>query len=220
MQLIGNYAIYSYDEADFELVKSIENYLNNNAKTIFKLFGFVPQKKANIFIIPTKKEYDETLQKIRNNDSPIPEWNVGTTSYKGNIYYLSLRDYKNTTHKNILQDSLNVMSYYLKALFHEYIHFVTFEYCYLREFPIPCKCILEGIAQYYSEQKDISTLKFDYSLEDILYGSNCFDGWLLYVNYIVKHYNEDYLLGLLEEFGYATNEIERIYEDVKKYYNN
>lgn len=218
MQLIGNYAVYSYDEADFELVKSIDNYLNNNAKTIFKLYGFVPQKKVNIYIIPTKKEYDETLQKIRNNDSPIPSWNVATTSYKGNIYYLSLRDYINTSHKNILENPAYAMTYYLKALFHEFIHFVTFEYCYLRNYTIPCKCILEGIAEYYSEQKDITTLKFDYSLEDILYSNNCYDGWLLYVNYIVNHYNEDHLLSLLEEFGYATREIERMYEDVKKYY--
>ncbi len=220
MQLIGNYAVYSYDNVDFELVKSIDNYLNNNAKKIFELFGFIPEKKANIFILPSKKEYDETLQKIRKNSSPIPSWNVGTTSYSGNIYFLSLRDYKNTSHKDILLDSVNVMSFYLKCLFHEYIHFVTYEYCYLRKFPIPCKCILEGIAQYYSNQKDISTLKFNYSLNDILYSSNCYDGWLLYVNYIVNHYNEDYLLGLFEEFGYASDEIIRIYEDVKNYYNS
>lgn len=220
MQLIGNYAVYSYDQADFELVKSIDNYLNNNVNNIFKLFGFVPEKKVNIFIIPSKKEYDETLQKIRNSNAPIPLWNVGTTSYKGNIYFLSLRDYKNTSHKNILIDPANVMLIYLKSLFHEYIHFVTYEYCYLRKFPIPCKCILEGVAQYYSNQKNISALKFDYSLNDILYSSKCYDGWLLYVNYIVNHYSEDYLLGLFEEFGYATTEIEKMYEDVKKYYNN
>ena len=76
--------------------------------------------------------------------------------------YVSLYDYKNTSHsydKNNFDKALND---YKKNIIHEFVHFVTYLFCKKYSLNYPLKYLSEGIAQYLSKQKDDINLKFDY----------------------------------------------------------
>ena len=218
MRYEGKYAIFNYDEKDKDLIYHLESYINDKATRIFDFFGYVPSEKVNISIIPTKEEYDNQLKKIRNSDLPIPLWNIGTTTYDNRINLVSLNDYQNTAFKNQLNNYDNALLEYQKTILHEFVHYVTISYCNEFKYPIPCKCLLEGIAQYLSGQREDKKMEFKYSLDDLLLTNNCYDGWLLFVRYILTTFPEDYFIGLLEDYNYASREIISKYEDVKKYY--
>ncbi len=195
----SNYERVIYDEVDGSLVDHIISYIDDNADMVFSFFGYKPDKKVDIYIVKDKDNYDTILKGLRNSNEDIPKWNIGTTTYDGRIYYLSLNDYANTSHQNETLDG------YKKTILHEFVHFVTYEYCNNKKISYPHQILLEGIAQYLSNQNSEKEIKYnpekDFSYDNALY----------VVRYIMDNKGKDYFLYLLEH-----DEIKGVIEEIKK----
>jgi len=210
------YAKFIYNEEDEELVNSLENSLNENGQKIFDFFdSSLERTPLEIKIIPTKKEYDELNKKRRGVE--IPKWSIGTF-YDNTIEYVSLNDYKNTTHAFPKEKYNEALDYYKKTIIHEFTHYVLFLYIKKYNNVSPLKYLNEGIAQYLSGQRDNMKYEFNYSLDDIL-GNNCYPGWYLMTKYIIEKYGKEYFLKLVIDSKLATDETPRIYEEAKKYFS-
>ena len=209
------YAKFIYSKEDETLVDELDAYLNDNAERIFDFFDSALERKPlNIKIIPTKKEYDELNQKRRGVE--IPKWSIGTF-YDNTIEYVSLNDYKNTTHAFPPEKYDEALEYYKKTFVHEFTHYVLLIYKEQFNNDYPIKYLNEGIAQYLSGQRDDNKYEFNYSLDDIL-SNNCYAGWFLMTKYIVEEYGREYFLELVVDNELAIKETPRLYEEVKNYY--
>ena len=74
------------------------------------------------------------------------------------------------------------------------------------------KCLSEGIAQYLSNQKSDSVLKFNYSLSEILTSNQCYNGWYLVTKYIIEKYPRELFIELLKDNNRAEKFIKDKYE--------
>ena len=126
MEKNSKYANFIYSKEDEALVNSLEEHLNNNAERIYEFFDpNLERKPVTIKIIPTKKEYDE-LNKVRRGIPEIPKWSIGTY-YDNTIEYVSLNDYKNTSHAFPEEKYNEALEYYKKTFVHEFTHYVLFQ---------------------------------------------------------------------------------------------
>ena len=212
MKYTGNYIYFEYEETDQELVYILEEYINEHAQRIFDFFNYTPKEKVTVYIIPTKEEYDRKLNEIRNTDTTIPSWNVATTTYDNKILFLSNKGYVDEYGKEIDD--------YKQTFLHEFIHYVTFNYCTNFNYKIPFKCLSEGIAQYLSNQKENENLEFNCTEEEFINGNKCYDEWLLFTRYVLSNYEKEYFLDLLKDDNYAKTEIDTLYKKLNEYYND
>ena len=130
-----------------------------------------------------------------------------------------MHDYKNTSHASILDDYQYALEYYKKTIIHEYVHFVNVLYTNCRNYPYPLKCLLEGIAQLLSKQKENLKCDYNFTLEDLFDSDKCYNGWYLTVKYIIEVLGKDYFLNLFKDRDYAKEEIKRLYPEIKEYYD-
>ena len=215
MEYISKYAKYIYEKQDEDLIKGLDKYINRYAEDIFSFFDpTLERKQVEITIMPTKEEYDNLVKKLRNTDK-IPNWDIGNT-YNGNITFVSIYDYKNTSHAFKPEDFDKALIDYNKTIVHEYVHFVTILYQIKNNINKPLRYLTEGIAQYLSHQRDDLNRNFHYSLEDILESKSCYIGYYLMVNYILENYGKEYFFKLLSDNDYALEETKKIYEEIKK----
>ncbi len=135
------------------------------------------------------------------------------------IYYLSLNDYKNTSHAFDKSDYDIRLNSYKKTILHEFIHYVNRYFCKINNCEFSCKYLAEGIAQYLSNQNDSNLLQFNYSVDDILNSNNCYNGWYLVTKYIIENYSQDFFLDLLKDREEAKQFLEMHYKNIKDYYS-
>ena len=218
MERMSNYFKFNYSETDKDLIVELEDYLNQKYEDIFNFFDSSLQKEqVEINIIPTKKEYDEIAKKIREVDS-IPSWSIGI-SHDNKIEYVSLHDYKNTSHKFNEDKYLEKLDYYKKTIVHEYVHFVAGIYLKNNNCDYPIKYLNEGIATYLSGQKDDIEIPFNFKIEDILESKSSYDAWYLLTKHIIEEYGKEYFLELFKNRELAINETPRLFEEAKEYFN-
>lgn len=214
MEYISKYAKYIYEKEDEDLINSLDDAINKEAENIFNFFDpTLKRKKVEIHIIPTKKEYDEITGKRRNKE--VPKWEIGNAG-DGIITYVSLKDYKNTTHKFKPEEYDKALDCYKKTIVHEYVHYVTIQYQIKNNIDNSLKYLTEGIAQILSHQRDNIKLEFNYSLEDILESKECYLGFYLITKYILDNYGKEYFFKLLSNKELALEETKKIYKNIKK----
>ena len=219
MDKMTTYAKFIYEKSDEDLIHELEEALNKNAKSIINFFdSSLPKKIVEIRIIPTKEEYDKIVQK-RKGTTKTPAWEIGN-SYGSVIEYVSLHDYKNTSHAFEPERYEQAIDDYKKTIVHEYVHYIVDLYHKIHHTDFPLRYLNEGIAQYLSGQRIYLKQFVNYSLEDILNSNDCYAGWFLLTKYILEKYGKNYFLELLENNQKAFSETPRLHAEAKDYYDN
>ena len=217
MERITEYYKFNYSKQDEDLIIELEEYLNSKREEIFNFFDpSLKRELVEINIIPTKKEYDEISKRIRGVDS-IPLWSIGM-AHDNKIEYVSLHDYKNTSHAFSEDKYYERLDYYKKTIVHEYVHFVGGLYLKKNKKEYPAKYINEGIATLLSGQKDNADIQFNFKIEDILESKSSYDAWYLLTKYIIEKYGKEYFLSLFGNRELALKEAPRLFEEAKEYY--
>lgn len=220
MKKIFKNAIFEYDKEDEDLILDLNNYIDEHVDEIYYFFGNdVEREIPYIRIIRTKEEFDKLCRKYYEiyDNQPIPNWLIGFTNNDG-IFYLSINDYKSTSHAFKKEDYEENLDYYKKTIVHEYIHFVNILFCKKHNCYYTIKYLSEGVAQVLSKQNEKEKLKFVCSLDDLLNGTNCYNGWYLVFKYIINNYPQEFILELFKDDIKAQELITNIYDDIKKYY--
>ena len=219
MEKITKYARFNYSEQDQDLINILDEYLNTHSEEIFNFFDpTLSNTMINIDIIPTKKGYDEIVQK-RRHTTEIPAWEIGNYN-NGTIEYVSLHDYKNTKHAFSPEKYDEALDSYKKTIVHEFVHFVLGLYIVKINSVGPLKYLNEGIAQYLSHQRDGMNLSFTYSLDDIVNSKNCYPGWFLLTKYIIEEKGKDYFMMLLKDKQKAIQDTPLLYNEAKSFYDD
>lgn len=214
MQKECKFAIFNFDECDQNLIDELVEFLDQNAQRIFDFFELQATKKVIVNIIPTKKEFDDFIRKSRNlsDEDKIPRWVIGTFA-DGVITYLSLNDFKNTSH------ACKGLEYYKKTILHEFVHFTNALFNALHNCPYTEKFLSEGIASYLSMQRDGKKIDFDYSIEEVLSTKRfnpSYDAWHLLTQYLVENYDKEFVLGLFKDNQQARKFVKKeLFEKVK-----
>ncbi|MBR1817587.1 MAG: hypothetical protein IJ772_01935 [Bacilli bacterium] len=176
MEKITKYAKFVYEESDEDLIRELEESLNQNAEAIIHFFdSSLPKELVEIKIIPTKEEYDKIVQE-RTEFKEIPKWNIGN-SHSSVIEYVSLHDYKNTSHAFTPEKYNQALEGYKRTIVHEYVHYIVNLYHRIHHTEFPLRYLNDGIAQYLSGQRDGIKEVYFYSLENILNSQNGYAGW-------------------------------------------
>ena len=213
MKLTCKYANINYEENDKDLAEKLGKYLEKHAEEIYDFFDPTLERKIIDINLMTKKEYDKLHKEIYHGE--VPKWSVGF--YNGKcINYVSLNDYKNTSHK--IDNYEEALSYYLKTIVHEYIHFVTSEYCIKNKLNKPIKYLSEGIAQVLSGQRDNDKINFTYNTDDILNNTN-YGAWYMTTKYILDVEGKDKFFELLSNEEKSKNYVIENIDNMKKHYN-
>ena len=219
MQKECKYAIFNFEECDQNLIDEILQFLDNHAQRILDFFEVLPNKKVEINIIPTKIEMDNYIRATRGlkKDEKVPAWLIGT--YKnGTITYLSLNDFKNTSHSFSNQE--DALQYYKKTILHEFVHFVNDEFNIINNISYTEKFLSEGVASYLSNQREGKKLLFDYSLDEILSTkrfSACYDGWHLLMQYLIENYDKNFVLELFKNNNQAIEFLKKeLFDKIKQ----
>ena len=218
---ITDSVIFNYKEEDSLLINELESFINDNKKRICDFFNInVENNKPIINIIDKKNKLDDIHRKFNNLKSnvEVPKWLIGLSGPDMQIYQLSINDYDNTSHAFKKEEyEINLLKY-KKTMLHEYIHYINRLFCKENNSDFSIKCLREGIAQYLSGQKDNDLLEFNYSLEDILNGNSCYNGWYLVTKYIVENYPHEMFLELSKDKNKAEDFIRNSYIQIKDYY--
>ena len=213
-----NNAIYIYDVEDKSLIDEISIFMDDNSKRIIDFFELDNIDKPLINIVKSKEELDKIFVKFNKPKEEVPKWLIGMSTSDMNIYCLSLNDYKNTTHAFKEEEYDKALNNYKKTVLHEYIHYVNRCFCKLNNSEFSIKYLSEGIASYFSNQKEDIIINFDYSINDLLNSNNCYDGWFLITKYIIEKYPKKILLELLINKNKAKEFLENKYIEIKNYY--
>ncbi len=217
MEKDSKYAKFCYSEEDEELVDILKDYLDEKAESIFEFFDTtLSRDKVEIHIIPTKEEYDKSLSK-RTGRTDIQKWSIGNC-HDGIIEYVSLNDYKNTSHAFPIEKYDKALDNYKKTIVHEYVHYVLGLYLKKNNVDYTRKYLIEGIAQYLSNQREKLKMNITKSLEEILNRNDCYEEWLLMTKYIIEKYGREYFLELVLNKEKSFQETNNIYEESKEYY--
>ena len=219
MEKVTKYARFNYCEQDHDLINDLDEYINAHVGEVYDFFDIeLPRDLVKINIIPTKKQYDELVQN-RKQILEVPLWEIGNYN-NGIIEYVSLHDYKNTTHAFPPEKYDENLEYYKKTIIHEYVHYVIGLYLTNTKSDNPLKYLNEGLAQYLSHQRDKVKPIFTYSLDEIINSKNCYLGWYLITKFIIEEKGKDYFLKLLKNSDYALSLTPKIYKEAKEFYNN
>lgn len=199
----SKYFIVKYNNIDY--IDKLLNDIDNEAIRILEFFnikGF--NKKAELNIINTKKEFSKLIKELINLDDD--EYGIGFV--KDSIMYcLSFEDYKSTYYKDDTYED------FVKTIIHEFVHF-----CQTKK---SIRCINEGLACYLSKQyENKDNIVFDCELDDLLNDKMVnYDNYYLIVKYIFDNYDKEYVDRIISDKEFARSEIEKIYykcKEVKK----
>ena len=228
MKKEGKFAIFNFEAQDTKLIDELSVYLDNNAEEIFNFFELdICQEtiKLQINIIPNKQSFDECYNKDHNlpQGQIVKDWVIGYYNNKNNkIVYLSLTDYKNTAHAELLQDYDKALDYYKKTIVHEFVHYANALYCHKNSCGHTIKYLSEGLASYLSQQRKDKKIEFCYTLEDILsHKKPCYDGWHLITKYLVENYPKNFVLDLIKDRYKSEDFLKKeLYPKVKNKYSS
>lgn len=215
-------AIFNFRECDKDLIDTLAEYIDENAKKIWDFFEVsMPKEKPTINIIPTKKEYDDLYRSTRGLDknSPVEKWKIGNCR-NGVITYLSLHDYKNTSHAFDEKYFDKALNYFQKTILHEYVHFANEIFNKIHSCTYTEKYLVEGIATYLSGQKDGFLISLSATKEQILNKDKFFyDDYYLLTKYFVEHYDKEYVLNVFQNSKLAEELLNNeLYEKSFQYY--
>lgn len=219
MKKEGQFAVFSYKKCDEDLIEGLDDYLNQNAKKIFDFFEIeVPNKKVQINIVPTKKEYDERCRKegFFKWQTEIPKSAVGNyNSENGQITYLSLHDFDNTSHKGRTEIE------YKKTILHEFTHYVCHLFRQKHDCGYTIQYLSEGLACYLSGQTKYLKNKFDFTLDECLGQTQTYATYYMLTKYLVENYDKEKVFELIESNRKAKEFlIDELYDNTKNYYDN
>ncbi len=221
----NDYAIFEYEKCDEDLIDELSNYIKQNAQIALDFFEVEkPKTKVLIKIIPTKKEYDEYYRKLHNlpSNQPLYGWLIGNYNHNTNqITYLSLHDFKNTSHKLKDVPFNEALDYYKKTIFHEFVHYANGLFRNKHNCGYSEKYLTEGIAAYLSKQHDEKTLNFDFSIDDVLdQNKNLYYAYFMLTKYFVENYNKNFVLEIFESSRTAKEFLQNeLYNKAKQNYS-
>ncbi len=226
IQKVSKYAIFNYKEDDNCLIEDLIIHLDSQAERIIQFFNVIlPKEKLLINIIPTKKEFDEIHMSHSNTnvDFVVPKWAIGGYSEKKNcINYLSINDYKNTTHSFKEKDYFDAVEYYKKTLVHEYVHYINKLYNIQNNNGNTAKFLREGIAVYLSGQREKQDIIFDFTLEELLetdVTKSCYNGYYLITKFLIEYYDKDFVLDLFTSSNQSKKFLKQeLYDKAKQFY--
>ena len=148
----------------------------------------------------------------------------GMCKRDGSINYLSINDYKNTTHAFEEKDYDKALDGFYKTLVHEFVHFVNKVFNKDNKCGFSATYLMEGIAVYLSKQKENESFNFDFTIDDLLTGDvnrRKYYAYYLIVKYLVENYDENLIFELLKNKEYAENFLkDELYSKAEKSYNN
>ena len=155
-------------------------------------------------------------------DYHVPRWIIGTSIFsKRQIVYLSLYDYKNTSHPMKDEPFDNAFDYYKKTILHEFVHFVHGLYIEQNRAENTIRCFGEGIACYLSGQRDGKNIIFDASCEKLLSGDASYDQYYLITKYLIENYDKNFVLQILSNGNLASDFLNNeLYDKANQFYNN
>lgn len=226
MQKENKFAIFSYKKCDEDLIDILSNYIEEKAKIAFKFFEVNPPKnKVKIKIVSSKKEYDDYYIKMFNlpANTKLKGWMIGNFNFEKNqITYLSLHDFKNTTHSlnNVSFDE--AIDYYKKTILHEFVHYVNGLFRLKYNCGYPEKYLREGIATYLSGQNENAIPNFDFSLDEVLdANNNNYNAYYLLTKYFVENYSKDFVLNIFQSSRQSRELLQNeLFDKAKIYYQN
>ncbi len=222
MQKISKFAKFQFDKFDKTLIDDLADYLDSQVSGICDFFEIqIPKEKVEIEIVSTKAEYDKKFKLLNGwkEDEKVPKSYRGCF-VKGKILYLSIYDYKNTTHAFEEQNFEKAIDDYKKTLVHEYVHFVNDLFnkehgCFWTE-----RFLVEGIATYLSHQKDENIIQFDFTL-DKFNKEDDYGAYYLITKFFVENYDKKYVLQVFQSSRMAqellTNEL---FDKAKSFYTH
>ena len=226
MTLDGWYATFDFDEREKDFVMDCALFVDQNAKFVYDFFGIESNRreKPTIHIIPTKDEFDRIYKKICNKEASynVPSWVIGFAS--GDIYYLSINDYKNTSHAFSPDKKKEAVCYYKKTLVHEFVHFVHEQFNKEHGCCNRSKWLSEGVAVYLSGQHGVlnNDNDFNYAKEEAFgQQGNHYMAYGLLFRYLTENYPKAFVFSLFESAQNASESFkEELYGKAKKYYNS
>ncbi len=226
VQKVSKYAIFNYQEDDNCLIEELIAYLDSQAERIIQFFNVkLPKEKLIINIIPTKKEFDDIYKTQHNvsKDFIVPKWSIGEyLENKNCINYLSINDYKNTTHAFKENTYLFTVEYYKKTLVHEFVHYVNKIFNIQNDNGWTAKYLREGVAVYLSGQREKQEIAFDFTLDELLKTDarkSCYNGYYLITKYLIENYDRVFVLSLFTSSNQSRKFLEQeLYEKAKQYY--
>ena len=221
------FAIFNFEEQDGKLIDDLCEFIDKNAQKVYDFFEIKKKEKATINIIPTKAEYDAFYIKKYNlkADQKVPKWAIGSRADDGQIYYVSLFDYKNTSHAYEEKDFEAALVRYKKTCLHEFVHFVNLKYQQEKGCGRTETWLSEGLAVYLSGQKEDKEIEgFPFTLQQLMPQENfgsCYDGWYMLIKYLVENYPKQKIFELIESNRQAREFLkDELFERVRKYFNN
>lgn len=222
MKLETKTAIFNFKEDDKCYATVLAKYIDAHFCEAFNFFKlkFCGQK-VEIDIIPTKQEYDKQFKKENNfSDDLVVSKSSRGCFLNGKILYLSINDYKNTTHAFEPDDFEHAFEDYKKTLMHEYVHFVNELFKQEHECGRTEKFLSEGIAIYLSHQKDNQEICFDFSCDDVLdYKHTNYNAYYLLTKYFVENYDRNFVLDILQSNRRSRKFLQKeLFDKAKKCY--
>lgn len=193
------FATFIFENSDKDLINILAEHINTFANVAFDFFEIkAPNYKVKIHIIPTKAEYDVLYKKTYNKQ--VKDWMIGNYNREHlTITYLSLHDFKNTSHKDILENQIEAINYYKQTIFHEFVHYVNDIFTKEHNCSETEKFLREGIAIYLSKQNENKKTCLTASVEDLLDKEKSpYDDYYLITKYFVENYNKDYILQIFQ----------------------
>lgn len=218
MEKETKFATFIFEKSDKDLINILAEHINKFANVAFDFFEIkLPKYKVKIHIIPTKAEYDELYKKTYNKKQ-VKDWMIGNyNSEKCTITYLSLHDFKNTSHKDILENQDEALKHYKRTIFHEFVHYVNDVFAKEHGCSGTEKFLEEGIATYLSGQYEDKKPCLTASVEDLLNREkSLYDDYYLITKYFVENYNKNYILQVFQSNRQASELLKQeLYDKVK-----
>ncbi len=223
MRKENKFAVFNYKKCDADLIEILSAFIEEKAHIAFDFFEVGPKNKANIKIVSTKKEYDEYYIKMYNlqPDTKLPAWMIGNFNFEKNqITYLSLHDFKNTSHKLKDVPFEEAVDYYKKTILHEFVHYVNGLFRTKYNCGYPEKYLREGIAVYLSGQNENVTPSFDFTIEEVLDpNKNNYDAYYLLTKFLVENYNKDFVLNIFQSSRQSRELLQNeLFDKAKNFY--
>ena len=215
------FGIFYYEEESSSIIDDVCEYFDSCCKGVMDFFDIKEMPfKVIINIIPSKEKYDELFKEEFGFDAN--KSSRGFCKKNGSINYLSINDYKNTTHAFADKDYDKALEGFKKTLVHEFVHIVN------KVFNKENKCgfsepyVFEGIAVYLSKQKENEVYNFDFTLDEVLTRDTRkrkYYSYYLIIKYLLENYDREVFFDLLRDKEYAEKFLkEELYEKAKNYY--
>lgn len=219
----GKFAEIIYKKQDEKLINELNAYINEKAEDIFAFFKIDTADCVKITIFPTKKEYDDNYRNERNwgSDVKVESWKIGEF-FDGKINYLSINDYKNTSHAFKEDEYQQALDYFKKTIMHEFVHYVNELFCAKNKCDSTVKYLAEGLATYLSGQFAEQNIEFNFSVEKLLDENSYFyDGYYMVTKFLIENYSHDFVLDIIKSSQKSRDFLKNeLFDKAKKYYND